>query len=68
MTMHYNTMSRNQQLPHIPFGHVLKKACMQQEQTMQNLEMHVYEERVCNGNLRQEVCQVEEETRKWKML
>ena len=68
MTMCYNTIPVKQQLPHIPFGHVLKKACMQQEQTMQTLEMLLQNERMNYENLRKEMYQLEEDNRNLKTV
>ena len=58
MTMHYsNTLSKAQSLPHAPFGCVLKKACLQQEQTTLHLQTQMHDERGTNAILRQELRQ-----------
>ena len=42
MTTCYNMSNYHQKLPHIPFAHVLKKACLQQEQTISVLQAQLH--------------------------
>ena len=58
MTAHCNTVQDQHQLPHVPFAHVLKKACLQQEQAILNLQSQLQIEQMNAVVLRKEMNQI----------